>query len=418
MRDDPNAPGGFSRRRAMKCLMWGSAGVLWTLDGGVPKPFALGSGPQGAAQAAPTRAFRFGQISDSHIGFKAPANPDPPGTLAAALTQLSAGQPSFLIHTGDVSHLSRPEQFDTAAEIMKQSRREVFYVPGEHDTIGDDGRLFFQRFGRARTTGGWYSFDSHGVHFIGLVNVVGLKPGGLGTLGAAQRQWLEDDLRGRSSSTPLVIFAHMPLWSIYPQWGWGTDDAAAALSHVQRFGSVTVLNGHIHQVIQKVEGDVTYHTACSTAFPQPTPGHGPGPMPLAVPAGELRSMLGVRQVEFIAGRVRLADATLADRPGAAIRSQVTIRNYSFLPGTLTIGRGTTVVWINRDGDAHTITSSSGPGKFQSPGLDTGETFAFTFDEPGTYRYFCSVHPYMRGTVIVRDAESHPASSRGSGGMSD
>ncbi|MGH8201132.1 MAG: metallophosphoesterase family protein [Steroidobacteraceae bacterium] len=313
MSEDLNARGDLNRRRALKCLMWGSAGVLWTLGGGVPIPFNLSSGTQGEARGAEMPAFTFGQISDSHIGFKAPANPDAPGTLAAAVAQISAGQPSFLIHTGDVSHLSKPEQFDTAAEIMKQSKREVFYVPGEHDTIGDDGKLFFERFGRAKGTGGWYSFDSHGVHFIGLVNVVGLKPGGLGTLGATQREWLEDDLRGRSASTPIVIFTHMPLWSIYPQWGWGTDDAAAALAYVKRFGSVTVLNGHIHQVIQKVEGNVTYRTAYSTAFPQPTPGNGAAPGPLAVPAGELRTMLGVRQVEVVADHVELADATLEDR---------------------------------------------------------------------------------------------------------
>src|SRR5581483_8927725 len=173
----------------------------------------------------------------------------------------------------------------TAAEIMSGVKRDVYYVPGEHDTIGDDGKLFFQRFGRGqRTSGGWYSFDSHGVHFIGLVNVLALTPTGLGSLGVAQRQWLENDLRGRSASMPVVVFAHMPLWSIYPQWGWGTDDAAPALAALRRFGSVTVLNGHIHQVIQKVEGNVAYHTAYSTAFPQPHPGEGPGPGPLNVPA--------------------------------------------------------------------------------------------------------------------------------------
>ncbi|MHB8813212.1 MAG: metallophosphoesterase family protein [Steroidobacteraceae bacterium] len=313
MNEDKNFRDGLTRRRAMKCLMWGSAGILWTLNGGVPTPFSPDSGARGEARAGQIRAFTFGQISDSHIGFNAPANPDPQGTLAAALAQIDAHRPSFLIHTGDVSHLAKPEQFDTAAQIMKQAHREVFYVPGEHDVIGDGGKLFFERFGHAkRADGGWYSFDSHGVHFIGLVNVIGFKPGGLATLGAEQREWLEDDLRGRSASTPIVIFAHMPLWSIYPQWGWGTDDATAALSYVKRFGSVTVLNGHIHQVIQKVEGNVTYHTAYSTAFPQPTPGNGAGPVPLTVPPGELRSMLGVRQIEIVGNHPRFADTTLAD----------------------------------------------------------------------------------------------------------
>lgn len=311
MSESSNAPGGLTRRRAMKCLMWGGAGVLWTLNGGVPIPFGPGRGAQGEARAGQMRGFTFGQISDSHIGFRAAANPDPQETLAAALEQIDAERPSFLIHTGDVSHLSKPEQFDRAAQLMKRANREVFYVPGEHDVIGDDGRRFFERFGHpGRARGGWYSFDSHGVHFVGLVNVIGFRPGGLATLGAAQLEWLEEDLRGRSASTPIVIFAHMPLWSIYPQWGWGTADAAAALAYVKRFGSVTVLNGHIHQVIQKIEGNLTYRTAYSTAFPQPTPGNGAGPIPLTVPAGELRSMLGVREVEVVADHVRLADATL------------------------------------------------------------------------------------------------------------
>jgi 3',5'-cyclic-AMP phosphodiesterase len=301
--------GGVTRRRAMKCLMWGSAGVLWTVTGGVPRPLQLG----GTAQAATMGTLSFVQISDTHIGFKAPVNPDPAGTLKDALARLgSATPPSFLVHTGDVSHLSKPEQFDEAAQLMKGANLETFYVPGEHDTIGDDGKEFFARFGRAKGTGGWYSFDAGGVHFVALVNVVGLKAGGMGTLGAAQREWLEDDLKGKTASTPIVVLAHMPLWSVYPDWGWGTDDAEPALAYLKRFGSVTVLNGHIHQVIQKVEGTATFHTAYSTAFPQAAPGApGASPGPLKVPAEQLKSMLGLRHVEIASGRASFADQTLA-----------------------------------------------------------------------------------------------------------
>ena len=299
---------GASRRQAIKCLMWGGAGVLWTFAGGVPRPLRLGS----EAEAGEMRGFTFGQISDSHIGFKAGAHPSAQDTLVEAVARMAAVRPDFVIHTGDVSHLSAAQQFATAAQIMQGVNREVFYVPGEHDTIGDDGKLFFERFGRGHGTGGWYSFDTHGVHFVGLINVVKLSSTGLGTLGDEQLQWLRNDLEARSASTPIVVFTHMPLWSVYPQWGWGTEDAAPALAALRRFGSVTILNGHIHQVIQKVEGNVTYHTAYSTAFPQPAPGVGPGPGPLKVPADKLKTMLGIRRIEVISSRMALADTTLAE----------------------------------------------------------------------------------------------------------
>ncbi|HEX5209034.1 MAG TPA: metallophosphoesterase [Steroidobacteraceae bacterium] len=298
---------GEGRREAMKHLLWGGAGVLWTFAGGVPRALHLGS----RAEAGEIRGFSFGQISDSHIGFKAGAHPSAQDTLLEAVGRLAALKPDFVIHTGDVSHLSAAGQFATAGEIMQGVKRDVFYVPGEHDTIGDGGKLFFQRFGRGHDGGGWYSFDAHGVHFIGLINVVKLTPTGLGWFGPEQLKWLDADLRQRSASTPIVVFTHMPMWSIYPQWGWGTEDAAPALAALRRFGSVTILNGHIHQVIQKVEGNMTYHTAYSTAFPQPAPGVGPGPGPLKVPADRLKTLLGVRRLDVVADRVSLSDSTLA-----------------------------------------------------------------------------------------------------------
>ena len=297
---------GLGRRQAMKHLLWGGAGVLWTFAGGVPRALRLG----GEAEAAEIPGFTFGQISDSHIGFKAGAHPSAQDTFSEAVARMAAVKPSFVIHTGDVSHLSAAEQFAVAADIMQGVKREAFYVPGEHDTIGDNGKLFFQRFGRGQGPGGWYSFDAHGVHFVGLVNVVKLTQTGLGWFGPEQLQWLDQDLRQRSASTPIVVFAHMPMWSIYPQWGWGTEDAAPALAALRRFGSVTILNGHIHQVIQKVEGNMTYHTAYSTAFPQPAPGVGPGPGPLKVPADKLKTLLGIRRLDLVADRVSLADTTL------------------------------------------------------------------------------------------------------------
>jgi 3',5'-cyclic AMP phosphodiesterase CpdA len=294
-------------------MTWGSAGILWTMLGGVPRARAFDQIAAEPDRGASSHAFSFVQISDSHIGFNKEANPMPDATLRAALAQTAAlpQKPAFMLHTGDVTHLSKPSEFDAAGQIMKTAGLETFYVPGEHDVINDEGKAFFERFGRAKGTDGWYSFDQGGVHFVGLINVVNLKAGGLGYLGPDQLKWLEADLKEKSASTPIVVFAHMPLWSLYPNWGWGTDDAAEALGYLKRFGSVTVLNGHIHQIMQKVEGNVSFQTALSTAFPQPAPGNGPGPGPLVVPAEKLRSTLGIRRIEFAAAKPTISDNSLA-----------------------------------------------------------------------------------------------------------
>jgi len=251
----------------------------------------------------------FAQISDSHMGFNKPANTDVVGTLKAAVGKINAlkVQPEFLLHTGDISHLSKPEEFDAVDQILKGANpKDVFYVPGEHDVLNDDGKQFLERYGKGSKGAGWYSFEKKGVHFVGLVNVMNLKAGGLGTLGPEQLEWLEDDVKHLSKSTPIVVFAHIPLWSIYPEWGWGTEDSAQALGYLKKFGSVTVLNGHIHQTMQKVEGNITFHTAASTAFPQPQPGKADSPGPMKVPAEELRGLLGVTDVNFVRGQQALA----------------------------------------------------------------------------------------------------------------
>ena len=250
----------------------------------------------------------FLQISDSHVGFDKPANPNALGTLEEAINKIKAmpAKPSFMIHTGDITHLSKAAEFDNAERIISQAKLDVHYVPGEHDFIDEEVKLYHERYGRGTKGAGWYSFDAGGVHFVGLVNVVDLKAGGLGNLGSEQLEWLEDDLKGKSKSTPIVVFAHIPLWTVYPQWGWGTEDGARALDYVKGFGSVTVLNGHIHQVMQKVEGNVTFHTARSTAFPQPAPGTAPSPGPMKVEDAKLRSMLGVASINFKQGNQPLA----------------------------------------------------------------------------------------------------------------
>jgi 3',5'-cyclic AMP phosphodiesterase CpdA len=295
---------GVSRRKVLECMTWVGTGVLWTVSGGVPHSLGI----MGEAVAQEARGLTFMQISDSHVGFDKPANPNALGTLEEAIAKVNAlpKKPAFMIHTGDISHLSLESQFDDADRIISQSRLDVHYVPGEHDFLDPDRKFYHDRSGKAAKGTGYYSFDATGVHFIGLVNVLDLKAGGLGFLGPDQLEWLEDDLKGRSASTPIVVFAHIPLWTIYPDWGWGTDDSAQALSYLKRFGSVTVLNGHIHQVMQKVEGNVTFHTARSTAFPQPAPGAAPSPGPMKVPDDQLRNMLGIASVTFKQNEQRLA----------------------------------------------------------------------------------------------------------------
>jgi len=294
-----------SRRKVLECMTWVGTGVLWTVAGGVPRSLGL----VGEANAQTAGGLTFLQISDSHVGFDRPANPNPMATLEEAINKIKAlpGKPAFMIHTGDITHLSKVAEFDNAEKLISQARLDVHYVPGEHDVIDEGtGKLYGERYGRGTKGAGWYSFDASGVHFIGLVNVVNLKAGGLGFLGDEQLAWLAADLKDRSASTPIVVFAHIPLWVVYQQWGWGTDDGARVLELLKRFGSVTVLNGHIHQVIQKVEGNMTFHTARSTAFPQPAPGAAPSPGPMKVDDDKLRSVLGIATINVVQGQQRLA----------------------------------------------------------------------------------------------------------------
>ena len=308
LQNKESASDGIDRRGFLKCMAWAGTGLVWTLAGGVPTSRAFGE----PARADQQSDFTFVQISDSHIGFNKPANSNVTSTLEKALARIDAipHSPDFLIHTGDLTHSAKPGEFDTLEQILS-SRRQVFYVPGEHDTSIDDGKMYLERYGKGTKGNGWYSFDHKGVHFVGLNNVAQLE--GMGKLGATQLDWLKKDLHSVKSSHPVVVFAHIPLWSVYPEWGWGTADSEQALSMLKRFGSVTVLNGHIHQVMQKVEGNLAFHTAMSTAFPQPAPGAAPSPGPMKVSADRLESVLGITEVNFVAQRRELAivDATLS-----------------------------------------------------------------------------------------------------------
>lgn len=306
---------GIDRRGFLSCMGWAGTAVVCSIAGGVLTSRALGDAlaNPGALAAA---ELNFVQISDSHVGFNKPANTDVLGTFQEAIRRIDAlpKAPEFLLHTGDISHLSQADEFDAVEQLLKGSKASsVFYVPGEHDILGDNGAQYLARFGKGTKGQGWYSFDQKGVHFVGLVNVFGKSEQSLGILGAEQLDWLKADLASLSASTPIVVFAHVPLWEVYPEWGWGTTDGAQALSFLRRFGSVTVLNGHIHQSMQKIEGNMTFHTARSTAFPQPAPGTAPKPGPMVVPAGQLRASLGLTTVRYteVDHHLAIVDPTLA-----------------------------------------------------------------------------------------------------------
>jgi len=421
----------LSRRAALRCMAFGGAGTLFVLAGGAFTPVDLAVAADRKSAASLGKPL-FVQISDTHIGFNKDANPDVGATLSKTIELVNAmpAQPDLILHTGDITHLSKPEEFDLARSLMSGLRAtEIHTVPGEHDVSDATVSEYFNRFGAASQNKGYYSFDHSGVHFIGLINVLQFKPGGLGSLGADQLAWVESDLRGRSDSTPIVIFAHMPLWSIYEPWGWGTSDADQLFARLRRFGSVTVLNGHIHQIVQKVEGNITFHTARSTAYPQPVAGTAAGPGPLKVPSDQLPRMLGVTSVTEVKHprSLVLADGTLADDSwmagvvagGAAAQSTattrtaqtvppppslgasantVTIANFMFAPTSLKVTAGTTVHWLNTDEEPHTVVSAT--GLFRSNALDTKDTFSYRFDKPGKYMFVCTIHPQMLGTIEV------------------
>jgi len=271
-------------------VSWTGAGIAWTLS-------ASGLLTAHASAADAQSGFTFVQISDSHIGFNRPENPDVVGTLRKTVAAINARrvQPAFVVHTGDITHLSKAEQFDTAKAVLSKLKAPVIYLPGEHDVIGTPEQ-YFNFFSRRDAKDGWFSFDQGGAHFVSLVNVFNFEK--MGLMGQKQLDWLAADLAAQKASTPIVVFAHVPLYALYPQWGWTTEDGAQALAMMRRFERVTVLSGHIHQIIQHTDGNIRFATANSTAYPQPAPGTASKPGPLQVPPNQLLGVIGYRTVQL------------------------------------------------------------------------------------------------------------------------
>ncbi|MBW0011555.1 metallophosphoesterase [Mycobacterium sp.] len=298
-------PNTMSRRQLIRHTAWFGAAVGFAVVGGEVISHVAGSAAAERSNARPT--LRFAQVSDSHIGFSGAPNPDVAGTFGHAIEQVNGlgYAPDFVIHTGDLTHLSTPDQFDQVKQMMTGFRTpHVFTVPGEHDSVDDAGQKYRSVFGAGTRGDGWYSFDIAGVHVIALVNTLNLKK--LGHLGVDQLEFVKQDVAGLSSDTPIIVFSHIPLFAMYPDWGWGTDDATQALSYLSRFSSVTCLNGHVHQLFSKTEGNVTFYSGTTTAYPLPHPGDGPAPKPVTLPAGKLHDALGIREVSYTKGQAALA----------------------------------------------------------------------------------------------------------------
>jgi Icc protein len=298
---------GMSRRQLLRHGAWFGSAVALTVVGGEVISHVAGGTPAAPATAATDNALRFVQVSDSHIGFAGPANTDVTGSFEGAIGQINAlgYEPDFVMHTGDLTHLSTPGQFDQVKQMMNGLRTgRVFTVPGEHDSVDDAGQKYRSAFGSGTRGDGWYSFDLKGVHVIGLVNTLSLEK--LGHLGNDQLDFVRQDVAGLSSDTPIVVFSHIPLFAMYPTWGWGTDDAATLLAGLRRFSSVTCLNGHVHQLFTKTEGNVTFYSATTTAYPLPQPGAAAAPTPQVLPAGKLKDALGIREVTYQPGTHMLA----------------------------------------------------------------------------------------------------------------
>ncbi|HKE36976.1 MAG TPA: metallophosphoesterase [Candidatus Baltobacteraceae bacterium] len=278
---------------------WTGAGIAYVLTA---------HGVVRAADDVPDGPF-FVQISDSHIGFHQPANPDVSATLQAAVTRINAlpRTPDFVIHTGDVTHLSKPEQFDTAKQILSSLKAPLIVIPGEHDVLGSP-QAFAAAFPPKSGSSGWFSWDAGGVHYVALVNVFDFEK--MGELGNEQLAWLETDLKSLPASRPIVVFTHVPLYALYAKWGWTTDDGAKALALLTRFDAVTVLNGHIHQVIEHREGNIRFASANATAYPQPAPGAAGAPGPVTLAHDALLRVIGYRTVELHGGDATVRNVTL------------------------------------------------------------------------------------------------------------
>jgi 3',5'-cyclic AMP phosphodiesterase CpdA len=264
-----------------------------------------GLGGEARAADAPSTAgyedFYFVQLSDSHWGFEGPPNPDAKGTLPKAVAAVNglAQLPDFVIFTGDLTHTTddpkeRRKRMSEVRDIAAGLKvKTVRFIPGEHDASLDNGKAFKEFFGPTN-----YTFEHKGVHFIVLDNVS--DPGA--QLGDAQLAWLADDLKKQAKDARIVVFAHRPLFDLYPQWDWATRDGAKAVDLLMPYDNVTVFYGHIHQEHHQMTGHIAHHSAKSLIFALPAAGSQPKRTPLPWDPAQPYRGLGFREVEAEPGK--------------------------------------------------------------------------------------------------------------------
>src|SRR5581483_9169590 len=240
--------------------------------GGVVFASGLGGWANAASNKVAVKDFYFVQLSDSHWGFSGPnINPDAQGTLKKAIAAVNALEypPDFVVFTGDLTHTTddpyeRRKRMSEFRDIVKGLRvRHIKFLPGEHDASLDQGKAFREFFGAPN-----YTFDHKGVHFIVLDNVSDPSA----SIGEAQLAWLAADLQRRDRDETIVVFAHRPLFDLYPQWDWATRDGAKVIELLMPYRNVTVFYGHIHQENHHMTGHIPHHSAKSLMFPLPAPG--------------------------------------------------------------------------------------------------------------------------------------------------
>ena len=272
--------------------------------------FASSLGPWGRAFAAAGQDFFFVQMTDTHWGFEGPPNPEAKNTLKRAVAAVNGlkKQPDFIMFTGDLTHAAdndaerHKRMTDFKAIVSELKCKDVRFIPGENDAGLDNGAMYTTMFGA-----GHYSFDHKGVHFVALDNVS--DPNGL--IGENQLEWMHADLAKIDKSHPVVVFAHRPLFDLYPSWDWATKDGGKAIEILASYENATVFYGHIHQEHHQMTGKIAHHAAESLIFPFPLAGSQPKRSPVPWDAAHPFKGLGFTTAQSEGGKLKPATDSIA-----------------------------------------------------------------------------------------------------------
>jgi plastocyanin/predicted phosphodiesterase len=372
---------------------------------GAAAPAAGAASPVAAGGVArrPREDFFFLQLSDTHWGFKGPPNPEADVTLKKTVATINAAahKPDFIVFTGDLTHTTddpavrRARMTEFKQIVSELDVKALRFMPGEHDASLDAGAAYREQFGETH-----YAFDHKGIHFVALDNVSDPKA----ALGDAQLAWLEKDLERIPRDTPIVVFAHRPLFDLYPAWDWSTSDGAKAVAILSEYPNVTVFYGHIHQEHHQMTGRIAHHSARSLIFPLPAPGSAPKRAPLPWDPASPTHGIGFRSVgpDGDAG-YRLTELSVGQASDAVVR--VTAKKFEFTPSTIHLRRGVPTV-IELEALDHTH-GFNAPALGLRSDLTPGQPVRLRVvpDKAGTFPFHCDVfcgdgHEEMTGTIVV------------------